>query len=124
MLRGKLEFEPGEEGREIELLEHLLRRAVADTARERFAGLDLRPLADAVADGHLVTHRRAGAGQATCSPRCPSCRCCTTSPHGPAWSRTEPPGRIAAAVELALEALYLSEALAKDADDDTTVYGD
>jgi magnesium chelatase subunit I len=33
------------------------------------------------------------------------------------------PGRIAAAVELALEALYLSKRLAKDADGNTTVYG-
>jgi magnesium chelatase subunit I len=32
-------------------------------------------------------------------------------------------GRIAAAVELALEMLYLSKRVAKDADDDTTVYG-
>jgi magnesium chelatase subunit I len=35
----------------------------------------------------------------------------------------DPPGRIAAAVELALEALYLSKRLAKDADDENTVYG-
>jgi magnesium chelatase subunit I len=35
----------------------------------------------------------------------------------------ESPGRIAAAVELALEMLYLSKRLAKDADNDTTVYG-
>jgi magnesium chelatase subunit I len=38
-------------------------------------------------------------------------------------SPADPPGRIAAAVELALEALYLSRRLAKDADDGTAVYG-
>ena len=54
MLRGKLEFESGEEGRETEHLVHLLRRAVAETAKDRFAGLDLRPLVDTVVDGHLV----------------------------------------------------------------------
>jgi len=54
VLRGKLEFESGEEGRETEHLTHLLRRAVADTAKARFAGLNLRPLVDTVVDGNLV----------------------------------------------------------------------
>ena len=35
VLRGKLEFESGEEGREQAVLEHLLRRATADTASAR-----------------------------------------------------------------------------------------
>ena len=43
VLRGKLEFASGEEGREAEHLEHLLRRATADTARARLRGLDLTP---------------------------------------------------------------------------------
>ena len=37
VLRGKLEFVTGQEGREDEVLEHLLRRATADTAREQAA---------------------------------------------------------------------------------------
>ncbi|MGH3570016.1 MAG: ATP-binding protein, partial [Pseudonocardia sp.] len=49
VLRGKLEFASGEEGREGEHLEHLLRRAIADTARARLRGIDLGPLAEAVA---------------------------------------------------------------------------
>ncbi len=48
VLRGKLEFAAGEEGREDEILEHLLRRATADTARHRLRGIDLTPLAEAV----------------------------------------------------------------------------
>ena len=40
-LRGKVEFEVSEEGREIEVLEHLLRRAVAETFRSRLGGADL-----------------------------------------------------------------------------------
>jgi len=40
-LRGKVEFESGEEGREIEVLAHLLRTSVAETFRIRLAGLDL-----------------------------------------------------------------------------------
>ena len=54
MLRGKLEFEAGEEGREDEVLVHLLRRSIADTARARLAGLNLRALAEVVSDGHPV----------------------------------------------------------------------
>src|SRR5690348_10884375 len=40
-LRGKVEFEADGEGREIEILDHLLRRAVADTWRSRLGGVDL-----------------------------------------------------------------------------------
>ena len=40
-VRGKVEFDHSEEGREDEVLAHLLRRAVADTFRARLAGLDL-----------------------------------------------------------------------------------
>jgi len=122
VLRGKLEFEPGEEGREIELLEYLLRRSVADTARERFAGLDLSPLAHAIADGNLVTtgERVPGRDVLAALPELPVLH------DVAARAGVEPdesPGRIAAAVELALEALYLSKRVAKDADDDTTIYG-
>jgi magnesium chelatase subunit I len=40
-LLGKVEFEMGEEGREVEVVQHLLRVAVAETFRERLLGLDL-----------------------------------------------------------------------------------
>ena len=40
-LRGKVEFESGEEGREDEVLAHLLRQSVAETFRSRLAGVDL-----------------------------------------------------------------------------------
>ena len=40
-LRGKVEFDISEEGRETEVLAHLLRRAVADVFRERLRGEDL-----------------------------------------------------------------------------------
>ena len=41
VLRGKLEFESGEEGREQAVLEHLLRRATADTAQRLLGGIDV-----------------------------------------------------------------------------------
>ncbi|MGA6167653.1 sigma 54-interacting transcriptional regulator [Amycolatopsis magusensis] len=122
VLRGKLEFEPGEEGRETEHLVHLLRRAVAETARERFAGLDLRPLADVIADGHLVAtgDRVPGADVLAALPELPLLH---EVAHRAGVSAGDSPGRIAAAVELALESLYLARRVAKDEDGASTVYG-
>ncbi|SDC17491.1 magnesium chelatase subunit I [Actinokineospora iranica] len=124
VLRGKLEFESGEEGRETEHLTHLLRRAVAETARDRFAGLDLGPLVDAVVDGHLVAtgERVPGAEVLAALPELPVLHEVAARLDVKA---TDSPGRIAAAVELALEYLYLSRKLAKDSSDTagTAVYG-
>jgi magnesium chelatase subunit I len=122
VLRGKLEFESGEEGREQEHLAHLLRKSFAETARVLLGGLDLRPLAEAVSEGHLVTtgERVPGKDVLAALPELPVL-------HEVAArlgvSATEPPARIAAAVEFALEALYLARQVAKDSDDDTAVYG-
>ena len=55
VLRGKLEFESGEEGREQAVLEHLLRRATADTAQRLLGGIDVGPLVAAVEEGSPVT---------------------------------------------------------------------
>ncbi|GAB3574585.1 ATP-binding protein [Amycolatopsis endophytica] len=122
VLRGKIEFEPGEEGRETEHLVHLLRRAVAETARERFGGLNLRPLVEAVSGGHLVAtgERVPGADLLAALPELPVLH--EVAQRAGASAQDEP-GRIAAAVELALESLYLARQLAKDSDDATTVYG-
>ncbi|MBO0853825.1 MAG: ATP-binding protein [Nocardia sp.] len=122
VLRGKIEFESGEEGRETEHLTHLLRRAFADTARMRLAGVDLRPLAEAVADGHPVTT----------GERVPGAKVLSALPELPVLgevaerlgsSPADSPARIAAAVEFALEALYLARQIAKDSDDVTATYG-
>src|SRR6266545_4995647 len=122
VLRGKLEFESGEEGREIEHLVHQLRRAVAETARERFAGLDLRPLVDAVVDGNLVAtgERVPGSEVLAALPELPVLHDVASRAGVKA---SDSPGRIASAVELALESLYLARRLAKDSDDGMTVYG-
>ncbi|CCH30432.1 ATP-binding protein [Actinosynnema sp. NPDC047251] len=122
VLRGKLEFEAGEEGREHEVLTHLLRRAVADTARSAFAGLNLRSLAEVVSDGHPVaTGEQVPAAEVLAAlPELPVLHdVAQRVGAGPA----DPPGRIASAVELALESLYLTRQLAKDSDEDRTVYG-
>src|SRR4051812_29341504 len=53
-LLGKVEFEMGEEGREAEVVQHLLRVAVAETFRDRLAGLDLSGFTDLFAEGATV----------------------------------------------------------------------
>jgi magnesium chelatase subunit I len=54
-LRGKVEFESGEEGREVEILAHLLRTSTADTFRARMSGIDLSGFINLVAEGDIVT---------------------------------------------------------------------
>jgi magnesium chelatase subunit I len=123
VLRGKIEFEAGEEGREIEVLTHLLRRAVADTARARFRGLNLRELAEAVTTGNPVAtgERVPAADLLAALPELPVLHdVAARLGVGP----KDPAGRIASAVELALESLYLTRDIGKDsADDDRAVYG-
>ncbi|CAM4177065.1 ATP-binding protein [Kibdelosporangium persicum] len=122
VLRGKLEFEAGEEGRESEHLTHLLRMSIAETTRSLFAGLDLTPLEDAIGEGRIVTT----------GERVPASEVLNALPELPVLHEvaeragvkpTDSAGRIASAVELALEQLYLSRRLAKDAEDGTAVYG-
>ena len=45
-LRGKVEFEAGEEGRELEVLAHLLRRATDEAFRAQLGGADLTALVE------------------------------------------------------------------------------
>ncbi|OOL30612.1 magnesium chelatase, partial [Rhodococcus rhodochrous] len=114
VLRGKVEFESGEEGREFEVLDHLLRRATADAARTRLAGVDLGPLVAAVEQGRpVVTGDRITAKALL-----------DELPDLPALDvvaerlGADDIGTRAAAVELALEGLYLARRIAKHADDD------
>ena len=72
--RGKVEFDDADEGREFDVLEHLLRRSIVETYRARLAGLDLRPLqqkfdqgltvetGDAIGAEALLAPARSGAG--------------------------------------------------------------
>ncbi|HEV2885777.1 MAG TPA: magnesium chelatase, partial [Jatrophihabitans sp.] len=124
--RGKVEFEDTDEGREFEVLEHLLRRAIAETGRARLAGLDLRPLqqkfdsgllvesGDTVSADKLLEQLGTIPGLATLLERLEP-----DSVHeGPATV-----GIAAAAVEFALEGLYLNKRLAKESAGGRTVYG-
>ncbi|MFF0815951.1 sigma 54-interacting transcriptional regulator [Rhodococcus sp. NPDC003318] len=114
VLRGKVEFESGEEGREVEVLEHLLRRATADTARELLGGLDLGQLVAAVEAGSpVVTGDRVTAKDLL--GELPELEVVDELAERLGAQTT---GARAAAVELALEGLYLARRIAKDADDD------
>jgi magnesium chelatase subunit I len=123
VLRGKLEFASGEEGREAEHLQHLLRRAIADTARARLRGIDLNPLAEAVAAAPVRTGERIPAMQVVAA--LPAIDALTKIATQLDATGTEDPGPMASAAELALELLFLTRRLAKDESDDgeTVSYG-
>jgi magnesium chelatase subunit I len=122
-LRGKVEFEVSEEGREEELLAAMLRRAIADTFRARLGSADLSGLlarfdeGGTVEAGELVPAadllRRAGevSGLAKIMERL-------------GMDGGESFGHAAAALEFALEGLYLMRRLSKDTagPDGTSVY--
>jgi magnesium chelatase subunit I len=121
VLRGKLEFAAGEEGREDEILEHLLRRATADTARRALRGVDLTPLAEAVTATPVRTGDLVPAAAVVAS--LPPVATVTDVATRLGAAGTEDPGPMASAAELALELLFLTRKLAKSADDDTVQYG-
>ncbi len=120
-LRGKVEFEVSEEGRELEVLNHLLRRAVAETFRTHLGAADLSGLTarfaegDTVETGELVPAaellRRVG-------PVDGLGRLVTMLGED-----DDSPGVAAAALELALEGLYLMRRISKDEIGGRTVYG-
>jgi magnesium chelatase subunit I len=122
-LRGKVEFEADGEGREIELLDHLLRRSVAETWRSRLGGVDLGGFVrmveegqgvstgDTVASRDLLAQLGTVAGLSTVLERL-------------GFDDVPSQAEAASAVEFALEGLHLTRRLAKDVlDDGRTVYG-
>jgi magnesium chelatase subunit I len=119
VLRGKLEFESGEEGREQAVLEHLLRRATADTAQRLLGGIDVGPLVVAIEGGTAVTT----------GERVSARDVLAAVPEVPAIAQVQKKlgatsdGERAAAVELALEALYLAKRIDKVSGEGETVYG-
>ena len=118
VLRGKLEFESGEEGREQAVLEHLLRRATADTAQKALGGIDVAPLVAAVEASAVTTGEQISAKDVLAA--LPDLPVIGTIAERLA-ARSE--GQRAAALELALEALYLAKKIDKSTTDGDTVYG-
>jgi magnesium chelatase subunit I len=120
-LRGKVEFEVSEEGREQEVLDHLLRRAIAETFRASLGNADLTGLLARFEDGGQVESgdlvsaadllRRIGEvpGLAKIMTRLQ-------------MAGGESFGQAAAALEFTLEGLYLTRRLSKDVTDGGAVY--
>jgi magnesium chelatase subunit I len=124
--RGKVEFDDADEGREFEVLEHLLRRAIVETYRSRLAGMDLRPLQERFDGGLTVTTGDTVGAQELLTQLGP------VPVLSNLLDRLEPDGVgegpaavgvAASVIEFALEALYLNRRLAKDSDGARTVYG-
>ncbi|MCW2526078.1 MAG: Mg-chelatase [Pseudonocardiales bacterium] len=127
--RGKVEFDDSDgssEGREFEVLEHLLRRAIAETYRSRLAGLDLRPLQEKFDGGLVVASGDVVSADALLE------QLGTVPGLSDLLDRLEPGGisegpsavgLAAAAIEFALEGLHLNRRLAKDSANGRTVYG-
>jgi len=121
-VQGKVEFEASEEGREAEILDHLLRRAVADTFRSRLGGVDLNGLVESFADGSVVE-----TGELVPATE-------LLEEIGPIEGLSkllsalgiddvDTPGLAAAGIEFALEGLYLLRRLSKESVDDRVIYG-
>ncbi len=121
-LLGKVEFEMGEEGRETEVVQHLLRVALAETFRERLAGLDLSGFTELFAEGAVVE-----TGELL-----PAAELLDQVGTVPGLSKVldrlghgddATPGEVAAAVEFVLEGLHLTRRIDKDTVAGRTVYG-
>jgi magnesium chelatase subunit I len=122
-LRGKVEFEMGEEGREEDVLAHLLRVATVEVFRARLAGADLTGFTAAFGEGAVVQ-----TGDATPSAE-------LLSQLGPVpglatvldrlgFTETPTPAEAASAVEFVLEGLHLTKRLSKEVSEDgQTLYG-
>jgi magnesium chelatase subunit I len=120
-LRGKVEFEVSEEGREEEVLAHLLRRAIAETFRARLGSADLSPLLAKFDGGQTVESGELTSAAALLQ----------SVGEVPGLAKimerlgmdgSESFGHAAAAIEFALEGLYLMRRLSKDTMDGSAVY--
>ena len=121
-LLGKVEFEMGEEGREREVLAHLLRLAIAETYRSRLSGLDLTGFTDLFAEGAVVETGELVPGAdllAQVGPVSGLSKVLDRLGHADDAS----PGQVAAAVEFVLEGLHLTRRIDKDSVAGRTVYG-
>ncbi|MGC4771039.1 magnesium chelatase [Micromonospora sp. DT44] len=122
-LRGKVEFESGEEGREIEVLAHLLRTATAETFRAHLAGLDLSGFTALVEDGTAIeTGELVGSAELLRQVGTVPGLAKVLDRLGLGDAPT--PEEAAGAVEFVLEGLHLTRRLGKDVTESgRTVYG-
>lgn len=122
VLGGKIEFEPGEEGREWDILEYLLRTATAEAVRARLRQVNFSPLIEAL-DGTTTVSTGEDVTAAEFLAALPDLGESTLYDDVAALFEATTEGTRASAVELAFEALYLSRKIAKDSGDGETIYG-
>jgi magnesium chelatase subunit I len=122
VLGGKIEFETGEEGREQEVLTHLLRTATAETVRAHFRGIDFALLVAAIEGGRMVTTGEQVSARDFLAGLPPLGE---SDLYDEACARLGAvnDGERAGAIELALEGLYLARRIGKETDGSETVYG-
>ncbi|TAK68724.1 MAG: magnesium chelatase [Actinomycetota bacterium] len=121
-LRGKVEFDVSEEGREEEVLDHLLRRAIAETFRSHLGSVDLAPLVARFDEGITIVSGDLVPATALLAEVGPldGLGRIVSALEGDAG---ESAGVVAACLELALDGLYLTRRIAKDEIEGRTVYG-
>ena len=121
-VQGKVEFEASEEGREAEVLEHLLRRSVADTFRARLGGVDLNGLVARFDDGSVVETGELVAAVDLLDSIGPI-EGLAKLLAAAGIDDVDTPALAASGVEFALEGLYLLRRLSKESVDDRVLYG-
>ena len=124
-LLGKVEFEVDEEGREAEVLGHLLRRATVESFRNHLGASDLRPLIERFDEGLVVESGDLVPGQRLLEQVGPIAGLAHMMELLGVDEGAETPALAAAALEFALEGLFLNRRISKDTseDGDYVVYG-
>ena len=122
VLGGKVEFESGEEGREWETLEYLLRTATAEAIRTHLRSIDFTPLIAAL-DGSVTVSTGEQITAAEFLEGLPSLGESDLYDQIATTFEATDDGSRASAIELALEGLYLSRKIAKDSGEGETIYG-
>jgi magnesium chelatase subunit I len=117
---GKIEIEAIEDGREGQIVEHLMRAAVLTVFRRHVAIEDLVPVVDAFSDGRV-----AHSGEDVTSSDYAALLTAVDALAEPVGQLAGPdasPAAVAAAVEFVLEGLHLSKRLNKDAAGSRSTY--
>ena len=112
-LRGKVEFEVDEEGRELELLAHLLRKATVETFRSHLSAADLRPLLERIQEGLTVESGDLVPGRRLLEQVGPLPGLASLMERL-GITDAETPELAASALEFALEGLFLNRRISKD----------
>jgi magnesium chelatase subunit I len=113
-LRGKVEFEVEEEGREVEVLAHLLRRATVETYRHHLGGADLSALVELFDEGLAVESGDLVPGRRLLEQVGPFPGLAMVMDRLGIDEGAETPELAAAALEFALEGLFLNRRISKD----------